>query len=92
MCQPSFFSVAAVLSGRLPRPGVSTAMFGACLLFAFALPSQVVAHEVHSAAQPQTAAVRDEAPFLKENDAAMIKMMKEWRLSRPAMSTAISSS
>jgi uncharacterized protein (DUF305 family) len=80
MCQPSFFSVAAVLSGRLPRPGVSIAMFGACLLFTFALPSQVVAHEVHSAVQPPTAAVHDEAPFLKENDTAMIKMMNDMEI------------
>jgi Domain of unknown function (DUF305) len=80
MCQPSFRSVATALSGRLPRPGLSTAIFGARLLFAFVLPSHALAHEVHPAAPPATAAVIDEAPFLKENHAAMIKMMNDMEI------------
>ena len=77
MYQPSFRSVAAALSGRLPRPGLSTAVFGARLLLAFAVPSHLLAHEAHPTAQPATATVVDEAPFLKENDDAMTKMMSD---------------
>ena len=73
--QPSFRGVVAALSGGLPRPGVGTAIFGARLLIAFALPSHVLAHEAHPAAQPATAVA--EAPFLKENEAAMTKMMND---------------
>ena len=61
---------------RFRRPGLGTAIFGARLLIAFALPSHVLAHDAHPAAQP-AAAVLDEAPFLKENDAAMNKMMDD---------------
>src|SRR3974377_2332599 len=81
MYQPSFRSVAAALSGRLPRPGLSTAVFGARLLLAFAVPSHLLAHEAHPTAQPATAAVVDEAPFLKENDDAMTKMMSDMAIS-----------
>ena len=73
MHQPSFRGVVAALSRRLPRPGLGIAIFGARLLVAFALPSHVLAHEAHPAVPPAT--VVDEAPFLKENEAAMIKMM-----------------
>jgi Domain of unknown function (DUF305) len=52
-------------------------VFGARLLVAFALPSHVLAHEAHPTAQPTTATAVDEAPFLKENDAAMTKMMND---------------
>src|SRR5438105_2066435 len=75
MHQPSFRGIVAALSRKAPRPGLGTAVFGARLLIAFALPSHVFAHEAHPPAQPATAAVLDEAPFLKENDAAMTKMM-----------------
>jgi Domain of unknown function (DUF305) len=77
MHRPSFRGVATALSGKLPRPGLGSAVFGARLLIAFALPSHVLAHEAHPAAQPATAAVLDEAPFLKENDDAMTKMMND---------------
>ena len=77
MRQPSFRGVVAALSRKAPRPGLGTAIFGARLLIAFALPSHVLAQEAHPPAQPATAAVLDEAPFLKENDAAMTKMMND---------------
>jgi Domain of unknown function (DUF305) len=76
MHQFSLRGVVAALSRKAPRPGLGTAVFGARLLVAFALPSHLLAHEAHPPAQPATAAVLDEAPFLKENDAAMTKMMK----------------
>ncbi|WFU46139.1 DUF305 domain-containing protein (plasmid) [Bradyrhizobium sp. CB82] len=63
------------LGGTLPRHGLGVAVLGARLLIAFALPSHVLAHEVHPSAQPAT--VADEAPFWKENEAAMIKMMND---------------
>jgi hypothetical protein len=71
MHQPSFRGVVAAPSRRLPRLRVGTAFF----LIAFALPSHLLAHEAYSPAQP--AAAVDEAPFLKENDAAMTKMMSD---------------
>ena len=77
MHQPSCRGIVAALSRKAPRPGLGTAIFGARLLIAFALPSHVLAQEAHPAAQPATAAVLDEAPFLKENDAAMTKMMND---------------
>ena len=80
MHQPSFRDIVAALSRKAPRPGLGTAVFGARLLIAFALPSHVLAHEAHPAAQPATAAVVDEAPFLKENEAAMIKMMNDMEI------------
>ncbi len=75
MHQPSFRGIVAAPTRKAPRPGLGAAVFGARLLIAFALPSHVIAQEAHSPAQPATAAVLDEAPFLKENDAAMTKMM-----------------
>ena len=73
MYQSSLRYVAATLSGKLPRYGFGAAVLGARLLVAFALPSHVLAHESHAAATP-AAAVAD-APFYKENEAAMSKMM-----------------
>jgi hypothetical protein len=75
MDRSSFCGVATALSGKLLRPGLGTAVFGARLLIAYALPSHVFGHEAHPPVQPATAAVLDEAPFLKENDAAMTMMM-----------------
>jgi hypothetical protein len=77
MHRPSFRGVATALSGKFPRPGFGTVVFGARLLIAFALPSHVLAHEAHPNARPATAVAVDEAPFWKENEAAMIKMMDD---------------
>ena len=63
---------------RILKPGLRMAMFGARLLIAFAVPPLVFgafAHEAHPTAQPATATAVDEAPFLKENDDAMTRMM-----------------
>jgi Domain of unknown function (DUF305) len=75
MYHPSFHRVVTTLLGYLPRPGLGAAVFGARLLVAFALPSHVMAQEHHPPAPP--AAAVDEAPFWKENEAAMIKMMND---------------
>jgi hypothetical protein len=77
MHQPSFRGVVAALSRRLPRPGLGIAIFGARVLVAFAFPPLVFAHEAQPAAPPATAIAVDEAPFWKENEAAMIKMMDD---------------
>jgi hypothetical protein len=77
MYDSSFRALATALSGRLLNPRLRTAILGAHLLLAFALPSHLIAHEAHPAAQPTTAAATDEAPFLKENDDAMTKMMND---------------
>ena len=71
MHQPSFRGGVAAPLGMLPRPPVGTAI----LMIAFALPSHLLAQEAPSPAQP--AAAVDEAPFLKENNAAMNKMMND---------------
>jgi hypothetical protein len=65
--------VVAALSGMLLKHSFGTAVLGARLLIAFALPSHVLAHENHPAAQPAAAVA--EAPFYKENEAAMNRMM-----------------
>ena len=75
MYRPSFRSVMTALGGTLPRHGLGVAVLGVRLLIAFALPSHVLAHEAHPSAQAATAG--DEAPFWKENEAAMIKMMND---------------
>jgi Domain of unknown function (DUF305) len=75
MYRPSFRGIAMALLGHLPRHGLGAAVLGARLLVAFALPSHVMAQEHHPPAPP--AAAVDEAPFWKENEAAMIKMMND---------------
>ena len=77
--QPSPFrrAVAALASRcRWPRPGLGTALFAARILVAFAVPPLVFAHEAHPAA-PQAALSTEESAFLRENDAAMTKMMND---------------
>jgi hypothetical protein len=75
MYTPTLRDVVAALSDKLPRPGLGTAIFGARLLLAFAFPSHLLAHEAHPPTPPPAAAA--EAPFLKENDDAMTKMMND---------------
>jgi Domain of unknown function (DUF305) len=75
MHQPSVRSVATLLDPfRFIKPGLGTAVFGMRLLIAFAVPPIVFAQEVQPANQPP-AATADESAFLRENEAAMTKMM-----------------
>ena len=62
---------------RFLKPGVAKALFGARIAFAFAASSLVFAHERHVAAQQPAVVAADEVPFLKENEAAMRKMMND---------------
>jgi len=59
---------------RFLKPNLGMAIIGARVLFAFAAPPFVLAHEARS--QP-SAAASDEAAFLKDNEAAMNKMMTD---------------
>jgi hypothetical protein len=76
MNRPSFRSVVATLLSkfRFPGPGVGAAIFGASALVAIALSPIVLANDGHHvvASAAQSA---DEAAFLKENEAAMTRMM-----------------
>ncbi|OAF10872.1 DUF305 domain-containing protein [Bradyrhizobium neotropicale] len=74
MHRSNFRKLATALAVR--RPGLATAAFGARLLVAFAVPSLLLAHESHPAGRP-AALNADESAFLKENDAAMTKMMND---------------
>jgi hypothetical protein len=78
MHRSPFRSFIATLASRcrFPRPGLTTAVFGARALIAFAAPPLVFAHESHPA-NPPAALSADESAFLKENDAAMTKMMND---------------
>lgn len=73
MYQSSFRCVVAAAAGIFPRHRLGVAVLGTRLLVAFAFPSHVLAHEIHPAAQPAAAVA--EAPFYRENEAAMSKMM-----------------
>ena len=79
MRQLQFRRVIASFAGRCrwPRPGLGTALIGARIFVAFALPSLVLAHEAHPVAAPSVAHSADERAFLQENDAAMTKMMND---------------
>ena len=72
----TFRSAMTARAGKLPRPGLATAAFGARLLLAFAVPSLLLAHESRPAGE-RAALNADESAFLKENDAAMAKMMND---------------
>jgi len=63
---------------RFLKPNLGMAFFGARVLFAFFASSLVLAHEAHHEhAQQDIAATSDERAFLKENEAAMTKMMND---------------
>lgn len=77
MHRSGFRSVMTALIGKARRPGLAAAAFGARLLLAFAVPSLLLAHESHPVESHPTALNADESAFLKENDAAMTKMMND---------------
>jgi hypothetical protein len=60
---------------RFLKPSLGKAVFGARLLFAFAAPPLVFAHEAHHSTQ--AAVTPDESAYLRENEAAMTKMMND---------------
>jgi hypothetical protein len=60
---------------RFLKPNLGVALIGARVLFAFAAPPFVLAHEAHP--QSQASAADGETAFLKENEAAMNKMMND---------------
>lgn len=61
---------------RCLKPGPAAAVFMTRVLIGFALPPLAFAHDAHPA--PQAAAkASDEAAFLRENEAAMTKMMND---------------
>jgi hypothetical protein len=62
---------------RFLKPSLGKAVFGARILFAFALPPLVFAHEAHPSNQAAAATTSDESAFLSENEAAMTKMMND---------------
>jgi hypothetical protein len=76
MVRPSIRSIAAASRTTLRslRPGIGTAVVGLRLLIAFVMPPLAFAQESHAPSQP-SAMSADESAFLKENDAAMTKMM-----------------
>jgi uncharacterized protein (DUF305 family) len=63
---------------RFLKPNLGMAFLGARVLFAFFASSLVLAHEAHHEhTQQAVAATIDESAFLKENEAAMTKMMND---------------
>ena len=58
-----------------PSPGMTS--FGARVLFAFFASSLVLAHEAHHETTPPVAVTAAEQSFLKENEAAMTRMMND---------------
>src|SRR5246127_1734107 len=77
MVRPSIRSIAAASRSKLRslRPGIGTAI-GLRLLIAFVMPPLAIAQEAHAPAQP-SALSAEESAFLKDNDAAMTKMMND---------------
>jgi hypothetical protein len=61
---------------RSLKPGFGKAVFGAHLLLAFAVAPLVSAQEAHQATE-SAAVTPDESAFLRENEAAMTKMMND---------------
>src|ERR1700741_1914957 len=74
MVRSSLRNIAAASRSKLRRlrPGIGTAVLGFRILIAFAVPPLAFAQEPHP---PVISA--EESAFLKENDAAMTKMMND---------------
>jgi hypothetical protein len=67
---------------RFLKPGLGMAALGGLVLLAFFVPPPVFAHEAHRATRTAALAV-GESSFLKENEAAMTKMMNDMAI-KPA--------
>lgn len=77
MDQPPRRAIATLASRcRFRRPRLATLLLGARILIACAIPSLAFAHEAHPA-DPAAGLSAEESAFLKENDAAMTKMMDD---------------
>jgi hypothetical protein len=74
MNQPSLRNV--LNKFRLARPDLNAAIFGTGVLVAITSSLVVFAHEAHHAAASAAQSAK-EAAFLKENEAAMTKMMND---------------
>jgi len=61
---------------RFRKPGLGAVLLSARVLIACAIPPLAFAHEVHPA-DPPAGLSAEESAFLKENDAAMTKMMND---------------
>jgi Domain of unknown function (DUF305) len=62
---------------RFPRCNLGMALFGGCVLFAFFVSPLAFANEAHQPTEQAIAAASGEQSFLKENEAAMTKMMND---------------
>jgi hypothetical protein len=74
MSRPSIGDVVVTTRDRirLPKPAAGAAMIGLRVLLAFAMPPLAFAQESHPPAMSA-----EESAFMKENDAAMTKMMND---------------
>ena len=61
---------------RFRKPGLAAILLGGRVLIACAIPPLAFAHEAHPA-NPPAGLNAEESAFLKENDAAMTKMMND---------------
>ena len=61
---------------RFRKPGLAAILLGGRVLIACAIPPLAFAHEAHPA-DPPAGLNAEESAFLKENDAAMTKMMND---------------
>src|ERR1700750_845210 len=77
MHQPSRRFLATLASRcRFRKPGLAAILLGGRVLIACAIPPHAFAHEPHPA-DPPAGLNAEESAFLKENDAAMTKMMND---------------
>lgn len=70
------FTAALTAGSRFYGPRLAIAIFGVRVLIAVAVPSPAFAHDAHPT-HPPAALSAEESAFLKENDAAMEKMMND---------------
>jgi len=78
MSRSSIRSIAQASRGTLRylKPGIGTTIVGLRILIALAVPPLAFAEEAHPSAQAPAISA-EESAFLKENDAAMTRMMND---------------